>query len=59
LKDSTVTGDYLTIGFQITEDESSYLVNNYARVIDPNIQLSNGFVHGIDKVLEPSYPEQL
>jgi uncharacterized surface protein with fasciclin (FAS1) repeats len=53
LNDSTITGDYLTIGFQTTETESHYLVNNYAVVVDPNIELSNGFVHGINKVLEP------
>jgi len=53
LNDSTVTGDYLTIGTQTSESGSYFLVNNYARVIDPNIQLSNGWIHGIDKVLEP------
>ncbi len=53
LNDTTITGDYLTIGFQTSEAESHYLVNNYAVVIDPNIELSNGFVHGINKVLEP------
>lgn len=53
LNDSTITGDYLSMGFNAAGAESQYLINNYARVIDPNIELSNGYVHGLDNVLEP------
>lgn len=53
LNDSTITGDYLTIGFQTSGDKGIYLVNNYSEVINPNIELSNGYIHVVSKVLEP------
>lgn len=55
LKDTTATGDYLTIGFIVDDqnDESYYIVNNTARITEADIELVNGFIHVIDRVLEP------
>lgn len=62
LPDSTASGDYLTIGFEfgydtianeVLYDSTVYKVNNEAPLIQPNIRLINGYVHVIDKVLEP------
>ncbi|MCF8379232.1 MAG: fasciclin domain-containing protein [Bacteroidales bacterium] len=55
LPDTTTTGDYLTIGFLETTDSIIYLVNNDAPIIKADIELSNGYIHVIDKVLEPVY----
>ncbi len=53
LPDTTATGDYLTIGIDISGDSSIYRVNNVAPIIQPNIELINGTVHVISKMLEP------
>lgn len=62
LPDSTASGDYLTIGFdfgydtltnEVLYDSTVYKVNNEAPVVLPNIKLINGYVHVIDRVLEP------
>jgi len=53
LNDSTITGDYLSIGFQTEGGEGVYLINNYSKVVTPNILLSNGIVHVLSTVLEP------
>lgn len=62
LPDSTASGDYLTIGFdfgydtitnEVLYDSTVYKVNNEAPIIQPDIKLINGYVHVIDKVLEP------
>lgn len=55
LPDSTTTGDYLTIGFLETVDSIIYLVNNDAPIVKADIELSNGLIHVIDKVLQPVY----
>ncbi|MCK4919667.1 MAG: fasciclin domain-containing protein [Bacteroidales bacterium] len=51
LSDTTVTGDYLTIS--IDTALSKMKVNGEAYIIDPNIELINGYIHVIDKVLTP------
>jgi uncharacterized surface protein with fasciclin (FAS1) repeats len=53
LPDTTLSGDLLTIMY--TGDIGSLVqeVNNDARIIYPNIFLTNGYIHIIDKVLEP------
>lgn len=53
LTDSTASGDYLTIGIEVTEDTSIYRVNNLAAITERNIELSNGFIHVVDQMLEP------
>lgn len=62
LPDSTASGEYLTIGFEfgydsvaneILYDSTVYKVNNEAPIIQPNIELINGYVHVINKILEP------
>ena len=53
LNDSTITGDYLTVGFQTQDGQSTFLINNNARLIDPNVRVSNGFIHGLDDMLDP------
>jgi uncharacterized surface protein with fasciclin (FAS1) repeats len=53
LPDSTATGDYLTIGIEIDADTSRYRANNLATVIISNIELTNGYIHVIDQVLNP------
>jgi len=53
LPDTTVTGDFLTVGFDDSGDITLYKINNLAPVTIPNIELINGFIHVIGKVLEP------
>lgn len=49
----TLSGDFLTVSFFIETDTSYYKINNSARVIKPNIEVSNGFVHQIQTALTP------
>ncbi len=53
LPDTTATGDLLTIGFDTSQDTTVYRINNVAPVIQGNIELINGYIHIIGKVLEP------
>lgn len=53
LPDSTASGDYLTIGIEVAEDTSIYRVNNLAAIKDKNIEVSNGFIHVVDQMLDP------
>ncbi len=49
----TLSDNYLTVSFIISEDSSYYRINNQARVTFPNIELSNGYIHYIDEALQP------
>jgi uncharacterized surface protein with fasciclin (FAS1) repeats len=49
----TLSDDYLTVSFIIEPDTSYYKINNQAAVIHPNIEVSNGFIHIIEKALTP------
>lgn len=49
----TLSGDFLTVSFFIETDTSYYKINNSARVIKPNIEVSNGFIHQIETALTP------
>ncbi|HYX06826.1 MAG TPA: fasciclin domain-containing protein [Bacteroidales bacterium] len=49
----TLSGDQLTVGFVSEPDTSYYNINNQAPVIKPNIEVSNGIIHLISKVLTP------
>jgi len=53
LPDTTASGDYLTIGIDVSHDSSVYMVNNVAPIVQPNIELINGTVHVISEMLEP------
>ena len=53
LPDSTVSGDYLTISIEVTEDTSIYKVNSLAAILERNIEVSNGYIHVVDHMLEP------
>ena len=53
LPDSTITGDYLTVGIEVTEDSSLYMINNTAPVVIQDIETTNGYIHVIGEVLEP------
>ncbi len=49
----TLSNDYLTVSFVIEPDTSYYRINNQSAVIKPNIELSNGYIHVIEKALNP------
>ncbi|HKJ79039.1 MAG TPA: fasciclin domain-containing protein, partial [Prolixibacteraceae bacterium] len=51
--ESTLSEDFLTVGFVIETDTSYYSINNQAPIILPNIEVSNGFVHVIKSALNP------
>ncbi len=53
LSDTTISGDLLNIGFSGSWDSTTYVINNNASVIVPNIELANGYIHVIDEVLTP------
>lgn len=53
LPEYTLSYDYLTVSFVIETDTSYYKINNQAPVSRPNIELSNGYIHIIDKALIP------
>ena len=51
--DPTLSDDLLTVSFIIGPDSSYYKINNQATVVKPNTEVSNGFIHVIESVLEP------
>jgi len=53
LPDTTSSGDLLTIGFSSSLDSTIYKVNNIAPVLEPNLEMLNGYIHVIGEVLEP------
>jgi uncharacterized surface protein with fasciclin (FAS1) repeats len=53
LPDTTATGDFLTIGFSSGLDSTVYKVNNISAVVDANLEMENGIIHVIEKVLKP------
>jgi len=53
LPEYTLSGDFLTVGFVIETDTSYYKINNQAPVIKTNVELSNGYIHGISMMLTP------
>lgn len=52
--DPTLSEDYLTVSFIIETDTSFYKINNKAIVSKPNIEVSNGYIHGIESMLAPA-----
>ena len=54
LRDSTMTGDYLTVQFKVENNTNIiYEVNNVAEIIESNIESINGIIHVINRVLQP------
>ena len=53
LPEYTLSGDILTVSFMIEPDTSYYKINNQAPVSNPNIEVSNGYVHIIESALVP------
>lgn len=53
LPDTTLSGDLLNIGFVGDIDSTLIKVNNEASIIQSDIELTNGYIHIIDKILEP------
>ncbi|MFN2396664.1 MAG: fasciclin domain-containing protein [Bacteroidales bacterium] len=53
LSKPTLSKDYLTVSFIVETDTSFYKINNQSVVTKRDIRVSNGYVHIIEKVLEP------
>ncbi|MFZ5941639.1 MAG: fasciclin domain-containing protein [Bacteroidota bacterium] len=53
LPEYTLSQDILTVSFVIETDTSYYKINNLAPVINPNIEVNNGYIHLISEVLTP------
>lgn len=52
LTDRTLTGDRLAIGFSSDGDNPLIKVNHVAPIIKSNLEMTNGYVHVISKVLQ-------
>jgi uncharacterized surface protein with fasciclin (FAS1) repeats len=53
LPEYTLSDDILTISFIIEPDTAYYKINNQAPVVKENIELSNGYIHIINRTLVP------
>jgi uncharacterized surface protein with fasciclin (FAS1) repeats len=53
LKDTTLTGERLTIGLYTEGNHPLYMVNNIVPIIRSNLEMTNGFIHVISGVLQP------
>lgn len=51
--ETNLTDDYLTVSYIIEPDTAYFKINNQAAVIKPNIEVSNGFIHIVQNVLNP------
>lgn len=52
LTDRTLTGDRLTTAFFRTGDSMLIKVNNQAQILQSNMEMTNGYIHVVSKVLE-------
>lgn len=52
LQDSTASGDYLITKFRAGGVNAIY-VNDVARIVSKDVEVTNGVIHVIDKVLDP------
>jgi hypothetical protein len=52
LNDRTLTGDRLVTGFYTEDDNQLIKVNNSARIIKSNLNMTNGYIHIISEVLQ-------
>lgn len=53
LADRTLSNFFLTVVFRESGDSVVYAINDESAVVEPNISLSNGVVHTLDKMLTP------
>jgi uncharacterized surface protein with fasciclin (FAS1) repeats len=53
LPDTTLSGQILNVGFSGDWDSTVYRINNQASIIQPNIEMANGYIHVIDEILTP------
>jgi len=53
LTDSTISRERLTVGFYPEGDLQRILINNEAPVVQPNLEMTNGYIHVISRVLQP------
>ena len=53
LPEYTLSGDILTVSFIIEPDTAYYKINNQAPIVKQNIELSNGWIHIINRSLIP------
>jgi uncharacterized surface protein with fasciclin (FAS1) repeats len=51
MNDSTLTGERLSVGFHANDDQP-IKINNSARVLKSNINMTNGYIHVISEVLQ-------
>jgi uncharacterized surface protein with fasciclin (FAS1) repeats len=49
----TLSKDYLNVNFDVRPDTTYYKINNQARVIKANIEVSNGYIQVIGTMLKP------
>ncbi len=54
LPSETLSGDILTVNiFIVSTDSSTFIINNQAPISERNKEMSNGFIHVVDRMLEP------
>jgi uncharacterized surface protein with fasciclin (FAS1) repeats len=53
LKDTTLTGERLTIGLYSDDDLPLYKVNNVVPIVKSNLEMTNGYIHVVSGVLQP------
>jgi uncharacterized surface protein with fasciclin (FAS1) repeats len=51
--ETALSGDYLNVRFTSLNDTIYYTINNQAKVIKANIELSNGYIQVVDNMLIP------
>ncbi|MFC2091132.1 fasciclin domain-containing protein [Bacteroidota bacterium] len=54
LPSQTLSEDILTVNIlKVSEDSSTFIINNQAPISERNKELSNGFIHVVNKMIQP------
>lgn len=53
LSDTTATGDYLSLSYGESGGINDIYLNSEARITQLNVEATNGYIHFVDKVLNP------
>ena len=53
IRDSTLTGERLSVGFYTKDDIQHIRMNNVAPVVKSNLEMVNGYIHVISEILQP------
>jgi uncharacterized surface protein with fasciclin (FAS1) repeats len=53
LADTTYTGDYLTTSFAAGGGIQNVLINKTTKIVRPDLNMDNGVIHVIDRVMDP------